>query len=123
MLIVLPNGKKPRKRQINMIQLRNVLIVFFHRDAFMSNWLYDLSFCSNPADPKGERMFDHTGHIKQEIIFKISTMDSLLWHLKKNFEVFINLLPCYSKTINGRTKGYKRKIRLYDVHTYHDLDA
>ena len=41
----------------------------------------------------------------------------------KNFEVFINLLPCYSKTINGSTKGYKRKIRRYYVHTYHDLGA
>lgn len=34
---------------------------------------------------------------------------------EKNFELFINLLPCYSKTINGSTKGYKRKIRLYYV--------
>ena len=34
---------------------------------------------------------------------------------EKNFEVFINLLTCYSQTINGSTKGYKRKIRLYYV--------
>ena len=34
---------------------------------------------------------------------------------EKKFEVFINLLPRYSKTINGSTKRYKRKIRLYYV--------
>ena len=84
MLIVLPNGKTPRKKQIIMIQLYKYSIVFFFlRDAFISNRLYDLSFCSNLADPDSERMFDHTGHIKQEIIFNISIMDSPLWNLKK----------------------------------------
>jgi len=86
MLIVLPNGKKPRKKQINMIQLYKYShSFFFHRDAFISNRLYDLSFCRNLADPDSERMFHHTGHIKQEIIFNISIMDSLLWHFKKIF--------------------------------------
>ena len=67
-----------------MIQLYKYSIVFFSlRDAFISNQLYDLSSCSNLADPDSERMIDHTGHIKQEIIFNISIMDSPVWNLKK----------------------------------------
>ena len=84
MLIVLPNGKKPRKKANNHDKTLEIFdSFFFHRDAFISNPLYDLSFYSNLADPDSKRMFDHTGHIKQEIIFNISIMDSPLWHLKK----------------------------------------